>query len=100
MFNRHHNLQRLVEIITCSTSDSIVLTGFAPGPWPPQVSACLGPREEDDEEEDDEPPVVTFQVINNLTMNAISDVREQLPCRPTAGYAIIEGRATRHVYGI
>ncbi|CAM9230899.1 unnamed protein product, partial [Ectocarpus sp. 13 AM-2016] len=38
-----------------------------------QVSACLGPREED-EEEDDEPPVVTFQVINNFTMNAINDV--------------------------
>ncbi|CBJ26049.1 Fanconi anemia, complementation group I [Ectocarpus siliculosus] len=38
-----------------------------------QVSACLGPREEDDEE-DDEPPVVTFQVINNFTMNAINDV--------------------------
>lgn len=43
-----------------------------------QVSACLGPldtEEDEDEEEEDEPPALTFQVVNNLTIAPVTEVR-------------------------
>lgn len=39
-----------------------------------QICACVGLLDEDEAEEEEEPPTVSFRIINNYTVTAISEV--------------------------